>query len=57
MSDEPSYQYRGPTKQVVYTYILHMIHSSVEWNKLIQMNQRLPYRILEKYTNIIEKKP
>jgi|TARA_B110001450_G_scaffold59114_1_gene55819 hypothetical protein len=47
MSDEPSYQYRGPTKQVVYTYILHMIHSSVEWNKLIQMNQRLPYRILD----------
>ena len=45
--DEPSYQYRGPTKQVVYTDILHMIHFSVAWKKLIQMNQRLPYRILD----------
>jgi len=45
--NEPSYQYRGPSRQVVYDDILHMIHFSVEWKKLIQMNQRLPYRILD----------
>ena len=45
--DEPSYQYRGPSRQVVYDDILHMIHFSVAWKKLIQMNQRLPYRILD----------
>ena len=45
--DEPSYQYRGPSRQVVYDDILHMIHFSVAWKKLIQMNQRLPYRVLD----------
>jgi hypothetical protein len=44
--DEPSY--RGPSRQVVYDDILHYIMGfSVAWKKLIQMNQRLPYRILD----------
>jgi len=43
--DEPSY--RGPSRQVVYDDILHYGHYSVAWKKLIQMNQRLPYRILD----------
>ena len=46
--DEPSYQYSGPSRQVVYTDILHYVMGfSVAWKKLIQMNQRLPYRILD----------
>jgi hypothetical protein len=44
--DEPSY--RGPSRQVVYDDILHFVRGfSVAWKKLIQMNQRLPYRILD----------
>jgi len=44
--DEPSY--RGPPKQVVYDDILHYVMGfSVAWKKLIQMNQRLTYRILD----------
>lgn len=35
------------TRQVVYDDILHYGHYSVAWKKLIQMNQRLPYRILD----------
>ena len=36
------------TRQVVYDDILHFVMGfSVAWKKLIQMNQRLPYRILD----------
>jgi len=45
--DEPSYQSSGPSRQVVYTDISDSIQYSREWKKLIQMNQRLPYRILD----------
>jgi hypothetical protein len=46
--DEPSYQYSGPSRRVVYTDILHYVMGfSVAWKKLIQMNQKLPYRILD----------
>ena len=37
----------GPSRQVVYTNISDSIYFSVEWKKLIQINQRLPYRILD----------
>jgi len=46
--DEPSY--RGPSRQVVYNDILRFVSCplfSVAWKKLIQMNQKLPYRILD----------
>ena len=46
--DEPSY--RGPPKQVVYDDILRFVSCplfSVAWKKLIQMTQKLPYRILD----------
>ena len=37
----------GPSRQIVYTNISDSIYFSVEWIKLIQINQKLPYRILD----------
>ena len=45
--NEPSYQSSGPSREDVYTDISESIQCSKEWKKLIQMNQRLPYRILD----------
>jgi len=45
--NEPSYQSSGPSRQEVYTDISESIQCSREWKKLIQMNQRLPYRVLD----------
>jgi len=45
--DEPSYQSSGPSRQEVYIDISESIQCSREWKNLIQMNQRLPYRILD----------
>ena len=45
--NEPAYQSSGPSRQEVYDDISESIQCSKEWKKLIQMNQRLPYRILD----------
>jgi len=45
--DEPAYQSSGPSRQEVYDDISESIQCSTEWKKLIQMNQRLPYRVLD----------
>jgi hypothetical protein len=45
--DEPSYQSCGPSRQDVYTDISESIQCSKEWKILIQMDQRLPYKILD----------
>ena len=45
--NETSYQSSGPSRQDVYTDISESIQCSREWKTLIQMNQRLPYRVLD----------
>ena len=45
--NEPAYQSSGPSIQEVYNDISESIKCSREWKKLIQMNQRLPYRVLD----------
>ena len=45
--DEPAYKPSGLSRQEVYDDISESIQCSKEWKKLIQMNQRLPYRVLD----------
>ena len=45
--NEPSYQSSGPSREYVYNDISESIQCSREWKKLSQMNQRLPYRVLD----------
>ena len=45
--NEPAYQSSGPSRQDVYTDISESIQCSREWKILIQMDQRLPYKILD----------
>jgi len=47
MFNNRSYQSSGPSRQYVYTDISESIQCSREWKILIQMNQRLPYRVLD----------
>ena len=41
------YQSSSPGRQEVYDNIKESIECSVEWKKLIQMEQKLPYRVLD----------
>ena len=43
----PWYEISGPNRQYVYDDILLVIKCSLEWKNLIQMNQRLPHRVLD----------
>lgn len=45
--NEPAYQSSGPSREDVYNDISESIQCSREWKNLIQMNQRLPYRVLD----------
>lgn len=47
MQDGPWYETSGPNRQYVYDDILLVMQCSLEWKRLTQMKQKLPYIFLD----------
>ena len=45
--DAPWYECEGPNRQYVYDDILLVMKSSLEWKRLVQIKQKLPYIFLD----------